>query len=85
MVYGVGEVAYFRFFQQQRLTLILAPFRFLFSFLFPPFGELNSVTISPEGGRNCDMDTCSGSCIQSGEMDFICLIYDYFALLDLIS
>ena len=31
------------------------------------------------------MDTCSGSCIQSGAMDFICLSYDYFALLDLIS
>ena len=33
----------------------------------------------------CNMDTCSGSCIQSGAMNFICLSYDYFALLDLIS
>ena len=31
----------------------------------------------------CNMDTCSGSCIQSGAMDFICLSFDYFALLDL--
>ena len=31
------------------------------------------------------MDTCFGSCIQSGVMDFLCLSYDYFALLDLIS
>ena len=31
------------------------------------------------------MDTCSGSCIKSGAMDFICLSYDYLALLDLIS
>ena len=30
------------------------------------------------------MDTCSGSCIQSGARDFIWLKYDYFALLDLI-
>ena len=34
---------------------------------------------------SCNMDTCSGSCIQSGAMDFLCLSYDYFALLDLIS
>ena len=33
----------------------------------------------------CNKDTCSGSCIQSGAMDFICLSYDYFVLLDLIS
>ena len=33
----------------------------------------------------CNMDTCSGSCIQSGVMDFICLSFDYVALLDLIS
>ena len=31
------------------------------------------------------MDTCSGSGIQSGAMDFICFKFDYFALLDLIS
>ena len=31
------------------------------------------------------MDTCSGSCIQSGAMDFICLSYDWFVLLDWIS
>ena len=31
------------------------------------------------------MGTCSGSCIQSGAMDFICVSYYYFALLDLIS
>ena len=31
------------------------------------------------------MDTCSGSCIQSGAMDSNCLSFDYFALLDLIS
>ena len=34
---------------------------------------------------NCNMDICSGSCIQSGAMDFICLSYVNFALLDLIS
>ena len=28
----------------------------------------------------CNMDTCSGSCIQSGVIDIICLSYDYFAL-----
>ena len=31
------------------------------------------------------MDTCSGSCIESGAMDFICLSCVYFALVDLIS
>ena len=35
--------------------------------------------------RECNMNTGSGSCIQSGAMDFICLSYDYFGLLDLIS
>ena len=30
------------------------------------------------------MDTCSSSCTQSGGMDFNCLSYNYFALLDLI-
>ena len=35
--------------------------------------------------RECNMDTCSGRCIQSGAMDFICLSYDYFPLLYLIS
>ena len=35
--------------------------------------------------RECNMDTCSGNCIQSGVMDFICLSYDSFVLLDLIS
>ena len=30
------------------------------------------------------MNTCSGSCISSEAMDFICLSYDYFALHDLI-
>ena len=34
--------------------------------------------------ERCNMDTCSGSCIQSGAMDFICLSFDYFALLELI-
>ena len=33
----------------------------------------------------CNMDTCSGSCIHTGAMDFMCLSFDYFALLDLIS
>ena len=35
--------------------------------------------------RPCNMGTCSGSCIQSGVMDCICLSFDYFALLDLNS
>ena len=39
----------------------------------------------PQLVGSCNMDTCSGSCIHSGAMDFICLSYDYFALLDLIS
>ena len=35
--------------------------------------------------RECNMDRGSGSCIQRGAMDFICLRYDYFVFLDLIS
>ena len=33
----------------------------------------------------CNMNTSSGSHIQSRVMEFICLSYDYFGLLDLIS
>ena len=47
--------------------------------------EASCHSAGAEGVRVCNMDTCSGSCIQSGAMDFICLSYDYFALLDLIS
>ena len=41
---------------------------------------------SPEVGEEsrvdqCNMDTCSVCCFKSGVMDFICLSYDYFALL----
>ena len=33
----------------------------------------------------CNMNTCSGSYIQSGAMDSIGLSFDYFVLFDLIS
>ena len=43
MVYGMGEVKDFGSFRPQRLTPILAPFLFLFAFLFPPLVEGNWV------------------------------------------
>ena len=62
--------------------------------IIPLFQHLRDYGIGAAGttcpGRHdflseCNMDACSGSCIQSGAIDFICLSYDYFVLLDLIS
>jgi len=43
MVDGMGEVEDFRSCGLQTLTPILAPFLFLFAFLFPPLVERHSV------------------------------------------
>ena len=69
--------------QRPRAALAMAKQKPHVPWVYPP--RHHGKSHLPKSLWYCNMDTCSGSCMQSEAMDFICLSCVYVALLDLIS